>query len=507
MAGSLPRPSRLAGGLLGIALLAVGCSYTSRDTLPPTPASAQSSALYASDGTLVRTFHAEENRQDVALDRIPAALQRAVVAIEDQRFYRHNGVDVRGVLRALRTDAQSGEVEEGGSTITQQYVKYALLRDDSRTVQRKLQEATLALQLERHYSKDRILELYLNAVYFGNGAYGVFAAAQEYFHRPVEDLDLAQSALLAGLIQRPSATDPYDHPAEATARRNVVLDRMREQGVVAEADAAAAKAAPLGLASGTTPAAERYAAPYFVQQIQDWILEDPRFGATRQDRRNLLFAGGLRIKTTIDLRAQAAAEAAMASVLPDGPHVPDVAIVSIEPKSGEVRAMVGGRDFFGSGSAAKVNLATSRRQTGSSFKPFVLAAALRDGIPPSRTYPVPGCIEVPNTSPPYRPCNYDDSEAAASADLIEGTVHSYNTLYVQLMQDVGPANGVEMARELGIRSPLGGFVSAVLGSNEVTPVDMASAYGTFANRGVQVDPIMVTRITRADGAVGPADNK
>jgi penicillin-binding protein 1A len=449
----------------------------------------------------VRTFHAEENRSDVPLEDVPLVLRKAVVAIEDERFYRHNGVDVRGIVRAIRTNAQAGEVEEGGSTITQQYVKQKLLRDDSRTVHRKLQEASLALQLERQYSKDKILELYLNAVYFGNGAYGVAAAAQQYFGKQVRDLDLPESALLAGLIQRPTADDPYDHPEEATARRSVVLDRMVANHDLTKAQGEEAKAVPLHLASATTPAAARYAAPYFVQQIQDWILNDPRFGATKADRTKLLFAGGLRIKTTLDPKAQAAAEAAMVSVLPDAAKDPDVAIVSIVPNTGEVKAMVGGRDFFGSGSAAKLNLATQRRQTGSSFKPFVLAAALAQGMSPTRTYAVPGCISVPDQTPPYRPCNYDDSEAAASADLVEGTVHSYNTLYVQLMQDVGPDKGVQMARDLGIKSPLGAFVSAVLGSNDVTAVDMASAYGTFANRGIQVDPAMVTRITRPDGTV------
>jgi penicillin-binding protein 1A len=501
MSRSRPRTRRLASLLACVALVSVGCSYTTRQARPPTAVSAQSSMLYAADGSLVRTFHAEENRRDVPLELVPLELRRAVVAIEDERFYRHNGVDVRGIVRAIRTNTEAGEIEEGGSTITQQYVKLQLLRDDSRTVQRKLQEATMALQLEREYSKDKILELYLNAVYFGNGAYGVAAAAQQYFGKQVRDLDLPESALLAGLIQRPNATDPYDHPEEATARRNLVLERMVANHDLTAAAGAQAKEAPLRLAEATTPAAQRYAAPYFVQQIQDWILSDPRFGATKADRTKLLFAGGLRIKTTLDPAAQAAAERAMVEVLPDADKDPDVAIVSIVPATGEVKAMVGGRDFFGTGSAAKLNLATQRRQAGSSFKPFVLAAALAEGMSPRRTYAVPGCIDVPHTTPHYRPCNYDDSEAAASANLIEGTVHSYNTLYVQLMQDVGPEKGVQMARDLGIESPLGAFVSAVLGSNEVTAVDMASAYGTFANHGVHVEPAMVVRVTRADGTV------
>jgi penicillin-binding protein 1A len=492
------RTRRLAAGLLGAALLTVGCSYTTREVLPPSN-SAQSSTLYAADGTLVRTFHAEENRRDVALEQMPLDLRHAVVAIEDERFYRHHGVDLRALVRAVRANAEAGGVSEGGSTITQQYVKQVLLRDDSRTAKRKLQEASLALQLERRYSKDKILELYLNAVYFGNGAYGVATAAEQYFGRPVEHLDLAQSALLAGLVQRPTATDPFDAPDAAIARRNVVLDRMARNHYATKAQVDAAKAEPLGLGSPGT--AERYDAAYFVQSVQDWILGDPRFGATRQDRRNLLFEGGLKIRTTVDLAAQAAAEAAARTVLPDAAKDPDVALVSIEPGTGEVRAMVGGRDFFGNGSAAKVNLATSGRQAGSSFKPFVLATALSQGIPASRTYSAPGCLLLPKWDPVKPVCNYSDGEAYAAANLVEGTVHSLNTLYAQLVIDVGPRKASAMATDLGIHSPLGNDPSITLGTYDVTAVDMASAYGTFANRGMQIDPIMVTRITRADGTV------
>ena len=495
------RTRRLAVGLLAVVVATVGCSYTSREALPPTPISAQSSTIYADDGTLIATFHAEENRRDVAIENVPETLRNAVVAIEDERFYRHNGVDLRALIRAVRANAEAGGVSEGGSTITQQYVKQWLLHDSSRTVERKLQEASLALQLERHYSKDHILELYLNAVYFGNGAYGVAAAAQQYFTKPVDDLTLAESALLAGLIQRPTANDPYDNPSAATERRNLVLERMRRNHFASDADVDAAKATPLTLGSATTPAAERYQAAYFVEEVKQWILRDPRFGASAKERRDLLFTGGLRIRTTVDLQAQAAAEASANEVLPDAAHDPDVALVSIVPDTGAVKAMVGGRDFFGAGSAAKVNLSMRGRQTGSSFKPYVLAAALAQGIPASRTYAAPGCYLVPGVSPPYRPCNYSDSEAVASADLVEGTVHSYNTLFVQLMMDVGPAKAVQVAKDLGVRSRLLAVPSAVLGSNEVTAVDMASGYGTFANRGVQVDPYLVNRITRADGTV------
>jgi penicillin-binding protein 1A len=500
MSHASPPPRRLALGLLAVVLTSVGCSYTSRSALPATPVSAQSSTLLAADGTPIFTFHAEENRRVVPLEEIPLHVRDAVVAIEDERFYRHHGVDLRAIARAVRANTEAGGVAEGGSTITQQYVKKVLLADSTKTVERKLQEASLALQLERHYSKDRILELYLNAVYFGNGAYGVEAAAEQYFAKPVADLSLAEGALLAGLIQRPSADDPYDNPDAALARRDVVLERMRRNHFAADVDVDAALHEPLTLGSPTLPAAEQYQAAYFVEEVKGWILHDPRFGATPKLRRDLLFGGGLKIQTTVDPKAQADAEAAADAILPDATHDPDVALVSIEPRTGFVRAMVGGRSFFGAGGAAKLNLATQGRQAGSSFKPLVLAAALEEGITPARTYDAPGCITIP-VDPPWRPCNYSDSEAAGITDLVEATVHSYNTVFAQLMVDVGPKDAMEAATSYGIKSPLKAVPSAVLGSNEVTAVDMASAYATFANRGVAVTPVLVTRITRSDGTV------
>jgi penicillin-binding protein 1A len=502
MTPSPTRPRRFAAALLLVAVAATGCSYTTRDALPPTPISAESSTLFAADGTRLHTFHAEENRSVVALDEMPTHLRNAVVAIEDERFYRHNGIDVRAVARAVRANTEAGEVAEGGSTITQQYVKKVLLQDDSQTVERKLREAALALQLERHYSKDRILELYLNAVYFGNGAYGVEAAANQYFGKSVRDITLAEAAMLAGQVQRPTATDPYDRPDAAVTRRDVVLERMRELRYAPDEEIDAALQEPLTLGDPTTPAAERYEAAYFVEEVKQWILDDPRFGSTPQQRRDLLFGGGLRIQTTVDLAAQRAAEAAATEVLPDPAEDPDVGLVAVEPDTGFVRAMVGGRDFFGPGAAAKLNLATqNRRQTGSAFKPFVLAAALLEGMSPRTVYAAPGCVSIPDVTPAWKPCNYSDSGPPGVVDLVEGTVRSYNTLYAQLIMDVGAEDAMEAASELGVRSPLEAVPSSVLGANIVTPVDMAAGFATFANHGIRVPPVLVTRITRSDGTV------
>jgi penicillin-binding protein 1A len=504
MSRSAPHPRRLAAGLLAVAVTAVGCSYTSRDALPTAAASMQSSTLYAADGSPIRTFHAEENRQDVALEEIPIQMRDAVIAIEDERFYRHHGVDVRAIMRAARANADSnGNVAQGGSTITQQYVKKVLLADASKTASRKLREAALAVQLERHYSKDRILELYLNAVYFGNGAYGVEAAAQQYFRKDVGQLDLAEEALLAGLIQRPTANDPYDNPTAATTRRDVVLDKMAHNHVATQADVDVAKHEALQLGDPTIPSEQRYPAAYFAQAVQDWILHDARFGATAQVRKDLLFGGGLHIQTTVDPKAQAAAEAAANAILPNAQRDPDVAVVSMDPSTGAIRAMVGGRDFFGAGSAAKVNLAMRGRQTGSSFKPFVLAAALTQGMSPAKTYEAPQCVTIPRADGgrDWKPCNAADGESFGPTDLVDATVHSINTVYAQLIMDVGPKAAVDEAAKLGVQSKLQAVPSAVLGTNDVTPVDMAAAYSTFANRGQAVAPYLVSRITRADGTI------
>jgi len=488
--------------LAALITLVSACTYQSRFVLPDVPTERESSTLYAADGTLITTFHAEENRKVVPLEEIPRHVIDAVIAIEDERYYRHNGVDLRAVARAARANAEAGEIAEGGSTITQQYVKKVLLRDDTQSISRKIEEASLAVQLERRYSKDRILELYLNAIYFGNGAYGIEAAGRQYFGKSVEALTLAEGALLAGMIQRPGATDPYDEPELAVERRNVVLERMRANAFATGEAVDAAIAEPLTLSAAGTPASERYPAAYFVEAVKQWILDDPRFGRTAQDRQDLLFGGGLRIQTTVDLAAQAGAEAAVAAILPD-PAGPAVSLVSIEPGNGYVRAMVGGRDFFGTGEEAKLNLATQGpRQAGSAFKPLILAAALAQGIDPDTTmFPAPACLDIPLPDGQlWQPCNYGEG-GGGTVSITDGTVRSYNTLYAQLILRVGADKAMAAAKEYGIRSPLRTNPASVLGTNEVTALDMASAYATFANRGIRVPPVLVTRITRADGTV------
>lgn len=477
------------------------CSYELPELEAQLPVSAQSSVIYAVDGTPIVTLHAEENRTDLTLDDIPAHVRDAVIAIEDERYWLHNGVDLRAILRAVRVNASEGEVAQGGSTITQQLVKQ-LLVGSARSLDRKVQEAVLAWQLEKRYTKERVLELYLNTIYFGNGAYGLSAAAHEYFGKGPEELTVAEGALLAGVIQSPNSYDPYDEPEAALERRDVVLAAMRRQDLLDDATVDAAIAEPLTLAPEVPVLAERYAAGHFVEEVKQWILDDPRFGDSDRERRELLFGGGIRVHTTIDLDAQAAAEAAVAAVLPD-PAGPEAAVVAIEPQSGHVVAMVGGRDFFGAGEQAKFNLAMGRgRHTGSAFKPIVLAAAIADGMPLATTFPAPGSmtLQCPNGSP-WEVGNYGEGGPPGNVDLVEATVKSYNTVYAQLILAVGTERAIQVAHDMGITKPLDPVCAAVLGANDVQPLEMASVYATLANRGVHVKPVLVSRVERADGTI------
>ncbi|MEM9606051.1 MAG: PBP1A family penicillin-binding protein [Actinomycetota bacterium] len=483
---------------LGMLLVAAACSYEIPELAAPIPEDAQSSFAVDADGNELFVFHGVENRDSVPLSRIPAVLQDAVLAIEDHRFWDHRGVDVRATVRALRANVEEGEVVQGGSTITQQYVKNALVGADT-SLDRKIREAAVAFQLEQKLSKEEILELYLNTIYFGAGAYGVQAAAQEFFGVDVDDLDLAQASLLAGLIQAPSTYDPFRAPELATQRRDLVIDRMEDLGWIDAVTAETVRSTPIELRTRTVE--ERYDSAYFVEEVRRFLLTDPRFGETFEERRDLLFAGGLRIETSLDAGLQAQAELAVRRVLPD-PEDPDVAVVVIDPNTGWVRAIVGGHDFFDpEAEEAKLNLATQGvRPTGSAFKPIVLAAALEEGITLNRTYDAPALMEFDLPAGVWEVENYGQT-AGGSVDLVEATVWSYNTAYAQLVLDVGPDDATAMASRLGITSPMLAVPSAVLGTNDISPLDLTSAYATFAAGGVHRPPAFVTRVSDRDGTV------
>jgi len=492
-----------------LALLLSGCGLPNLDEERAADTSLpQTSFVYDADGRLLTALHAEQNRVLIPPGRIPQSVKDAVVAVEDQRFWTHAGIDLKALLRAAYANATEGRVVQGGSTITQQYIKNTIVGPE-RTIQRKVREALLAYQLERRLSKEQILGRYLNAVYFGRGAYGIQQAARSFFSRPARRLTLPQSALLAGLIASPATFDPVDHPEAALARRNEVLQRMRQQGMLDAAAYADARRTPIRL--NLEEEVTRYPAAHFVEYVKSLILGDRRFGQTYTQRYNLLFGGGLRIETTIDLDLQRAAEEAIDGILAQ-PGDPYGSLVAIDPRTGAIRAMVGGRDFFATEDDdpfAQVNLATggiTGRQAGSAFKPFALVGALESGISPQQVYAGGTSITMSDpvcrTSPtePWRVENYEGS-SYGSLTLEQATIQSVNVVYAQLIRDIGPDRVVEVAKRMGIRSPLRAYCSAVLGSNEVSPLDMAAAYGTLANEGVRVPPVAIARITDASGKV------
>ncbi|MDQ3785070.1 MAG: transglycosylase domain-containing protein [Actinomycetota bacterium] len=485
---------------------------------------AQTSKIFDGRGRLVTTLHGTENRTSIPLKRIPRHVRRAVIAIEDERFFQHDGVDLKAVVRALVANIKQGEIAEGGSTITQQYVKKTIIAPGAtaeQSMERKIKEAILARQLENRLSKQEILKRYLNTVYFGEGAYGIQAAAQAYFSKGAAKLNLREGASLAGLIKSPEAYNPLNNPRVAKNRRNLVLSKMRELGWMSKKRARRAKRGGLLL----DPARERirYPAPYFVDYVKRLLTYDPRFdvlGSTPGQRTEELFEGGLKIHTTIDLRMQKAAEAAVRQVLYQSTD-PYASLVAIDPRTGYVRTMVGGRDFFapkGNDPYAKVNLATviepglgarksggdgpgAGRQAGSSFKVFALAAAIKQGITLSKTYDAGGsCITLPlpGSTEPYRPCNYEGS-AYGKISLLEATVNSVNTVFARLGAEIGPHSVVRTAKKMGIRTPLQPVLSAPLGSNGVNALDMASAYGTLAANGRRHSPVAITKIVDSRG--------
>jgi len=488
-----------------VASLAVSCG-AARDAPPLLlPVNAAPTTVYDAKGRIITVLR-DENRTSIPIEQIPALTQSAVVAIEDARFWSHRGIDPRGIARAASSNAADGETAQGGSTITQQYVKTALLTPE-KTLRRKLEEASLALSIERNYSKNLILELYLNTIYFGGGAYGIDAAARSYFGIPASQLDLPRSALLAGLIQAPTRYDPRKNPDKAMTRRNLVLRRMLELGDITQVQHDLAVATPLQvLPPQPLPEQVPYPAAHFVDAVKAYLLKGSDvLGKTQGERYNNLYRGGLRIQTTIDLDLQATAEASIAQVLPKqgvDPKMPDAALVTIEPASGYVRAMVGGRDYFGTSDYRQTNLAMGAgRQTGSSFKPVVLATALSNGVPTTERFDAPGSQSHKIGGGQVWTVK---GGGIGSGTLEECTVVSSNTCFANIVLDprVGAQRSVDMGKALGITSTrLTANPAAVLGTNNVTVLDMASVFATFADQGIHVPPVFITRIERPDGTL------
>ena len=529
------RSRRLLLALLVLASFAAACSYETQDFEAlfgedfsvDQLDTAQSSRIFDRNGTTITDLRGEQNRTDILFEQVPEVVYNAVVAIEDERFWDHSGVDFKAILRAARSNVNAGGISQGGSTITQQYVGNVFLERSDQTAGRKVEEIFMARRFEQNFSKEFILGRYLNWVYFGNGAYGVEAAAREYFGPPdcarqqslddaddreclkVTELTLVEAATIAGLIQAPGRFNPYDNYEAARDRRDLVLLRMLANEYITEDEYERAIDEPIVLVEDIPLLEERYPAAHFVDEVKQWFLDNELFGENREERARLLFEGGLTIRTTIDLDLQAEAEAAVERVMPDiaadGRKNPDAAVVTLGTTAaddGHVLAMVGGRDFFGDGDFAKLNLAAGTgRQAGSSMKPIAIAAALSTGIPITTVYPAPSRLTIEEPQICGARWNIRGG-TGGSVTLVRATRSSLNTVFAQLVVDLRPEVFVEYAERLGIgEDRLQPVCAAVLGSENVNMVEMATVFSTFSRSGTRIDPVLVAQVVNPDGTL------
>jgi membrane peptidoglycan carboxypeptidase len=498
--------------------------------------------VYAADGTRIAMVF-EENRKEVSLEKISPIMQQAVIAIEDSRFYEHNGFDPRGFMRAAVTNVTTGEVAQGGSTLTMQYVKNVLLtaaKDEEEqaaakedTITRKLREIRYAMSLEKRLTKEEILERYLNISYYGARAYGVEAAAQRYFSKNAKDLELVEAATLAGIVQQPSRFDPTRNPRQAQKRRDVVLNRMAELGYITVEEARAAKSAdvedylnPKVMFNGCTTSYAPYFCDYAVRQVQQMKA----FGSTPEEREAAWNSGGYKIYTTLDMKAQkAATKAVMSAIPPKDESRKATAIAMITPGTGDIRAMAQNREWGTSKSkdtwwettynytADLADGGTQGMQAGSTFKLFTIVAALEKGIspytvinsPPSKEFTgFVGCDGNLLTGPKSggdAPWPVNNSTSSGNFDMFRGTAFSVNTYFAELEKRAGVCETVEAARKLGVRPADGSDLSTAevasftLGSTGVSPLTLANAYATVAAHGVYCKPRVITKIVDRDG--------
>ena len=487
-------------GLLSFASFTFGMVTAIAGQLPQyDPAHQQEIAhdgyVFDNKGQLLAVLRGKESRVILKSDQIAPIMKQAIVAIEDKRFYEHRGVDMRAIGRALAADIENKAVVQGGSTITQQFIKNAYV-EDQRSVARKLKEAALAWQLEQRKEKDWILTAYLNTIYFGNGAYGIGQAALTYFQKPASRLTLPEAALLAGIPRDPARFDPVTNPKASKERRRIVLDQMLQQGIIAPEQHSEARSAALPAPDEVQlPGTQERQGQYFVNYVKQQLIDSKEYGPGD------VFGGGLRIYTTLDTRLQKMARKSISKVLRD-PEGPQAALVAIDNKRGEVLAMVGGSNYRDS----QFNLAVQgERQPGSAFKPFVLASALEQGVSPETHFDSHQVV-IPLGDKLWQVNNYEGSYLG-SIDLETATIHSDNAVYAQLTSLVGPQNVARLAHKAGIQSKLSSYLAIGLGAEAANPLEMARAFSTFANGGQRIDGSVLGNQPRAVKRIGKRKNE
>jgi penicillin-binding protein 1A len=455
------------------------------------------SIIYAGDGSRLGLIDSDEFRRPVPLSDIPEDLQNATIAIEDERFYRHNGIDIQGGIRALVRNIEAGGISEGASTITMQLMRNLYMKNPARDLERKIIEARMAVDFERENSKKKIIQAYLNSAPYGTNegktAIGVEAASRVYFSKGVSELTLPQAALLAGLPQAPTDYNPVLNPSGATKRRNEVLTSMADLGMITRSEAKAAKARGLGLTPKTGIFDRQQ--PFFFDYVESELIKE--YGVERVRR------GGLKVFTTVEPSLQQAGVDAIAGTLTYSDD-PSAALVAIDPRTGDVKAMVSSSSY----EESQYNLAAQgRRQPGSTFKTFTLAAAINEGMDPNSTYyeSKPLFINSPVWGE-WDVSTYSDSYAGTTS-VAKATLSSDNSVYAQLALDIGPDKVAEMAEAMGITSKLNGYPAETLGGLEVgvSPLEMASAYATLASGGIRRSPVAIEKVVFPDGEVDRPD--
>lgn len=460
---------------------------------------AQRSIVYAADGSVLAVLHATENRSPVSIAQVPSQLINAVLDTEDARYFTHGGIDIKSTVRALASDVKSGAAVQGASTITQQLVKTVLNRPE-KTLDRKIKDAVLASRLEGRFSKRQILEAYLNTVYFGNGAYGVQAAAETYFNVNVSQLTVGQAALLGGIIRDPLGYDPILNPQDSLARRNFVLDRMVIAGHLSPEGAAELKLTPVPPSLTPPKGTADTKDDYYVEWVKQILLNrSTTLGGNYSERYNALFKGGLKIYTNLEPRLQDLAESSVGSTIPGNKTGFTGALVSVEPATGKVKALVGGPGF----NQSQVDLATQGlRQPGSGFKLFTLLAAYEAGYGPNDTVDGSSPCYVKfgsNTALLKQPIQNDEGEAGGPISVTSATALSVNCAFIRIAHEVGLSKVVEMAHRLGLQETFALNPSLVIGAEETTVLEMASAYATLADDGMYHQPQFVDHIVDGSG--------